>query len=674
MNHKLILIRKHQHGAVTILAAAFMLTAILCIVLVVDTGRLYVEKNKLQRTADLAAVETSSRYGNCATGTASTYATQSATRNNFTIDSNHTLQVTCGVLTVVNGLRTVVPASAGQANNAFQIVLTNNTPASLIAGGYIGNRINLTATAIATRDSALAALTIRTTLLSVDSSKSALLNTLFTGFLGSNVSLSLVGWQGLISTQINLFSFLDQLKVNLGLTAGGYDQVLATNVTAGQVLDAASTVLTAAGSASSDTLVAVSTLRVAAMTAPINVQLVNLLGVQTGMPSSGAAFTMSLFDLVQGAVELSNSSSALTATLPITIPGIATSTITMKVIQPPIMSAIGNPELAQASPLGQNRIYVRSAQVRTLISFDLSFIPMVSHILHAVTSIATPITNLLNTVFSENIISNLFCALIGTCTGSEIAIVIVPNARLDMNIDAGSGSAYVNSYNCVAGSDKTLTSPVTTALATIRIGQLGTTAANAVANTFSSASPPTVNTLALAQFGYYTTRQTCLSLILCNPKQYLQSDGSWSTNQATAAMTVQLGMGINTDSSVLGPSSQTLTFTNPPEITSALQSGDYQSVSNTSLTNSMSNTLANTSIGIYRSTASGTLTTLLTGYVTPGLNGLSTAMGNAIQPLLSAALTPLINLLFDDLGLNLAQTDVAGQLSCSSASGVSLVY
>ena len=52
-----------QHGAVVIMTAGFMMLAVLFLALVVDTGRLYMEKRNLQRVADLAAIETASRYG-----------------------------------------------------------------------------------------------------------------------------------------------------------------------------------------------------------------------------------------------------------------------------------------------------------------------------------------------------------------------------------------------------------------------------------------------------------------------------------------------------------------------------------------------------------------------------------------------------------------------------------
>ena len=59
-----------QRGAVMIMAAGFMLLGVLCLALVVDTGRLYLNKRNLQRVIDVAALEVASRGGQCDDGSA----------------------------------------------------------------------------------------------------------------------------------------------------------------------------------------------------------------------------------------------------------------------------------------------------------------------------------------------------------------------------------------------------------------------------------------------------------------------------------------------------------------------------------------------------------------------------------------------------------------------------
>ncbi|MEL0028510.1 MAG: hypothetical protein VW625_07615, partial [Perlucidibaca sp.] len=80
------------------------------------------------------------------------------------------------------------------------------TPSSLVAGGLFGGRITLSAHAIATKGVPLAALTLRTTVATIDSTQGALLNSLVGGLLGGAVNVSVLGWNSLLDTQISLLS------------------------------------------------------------------------------------------------------------------------------------------------------------------------------------------------------------------------------------------------------------------------------------------------------------------------------------------------------------------------------------------------------------------------------------------------------------------------------------
>src|SRR5471032_259632 len=79
-----------QRGAIGLMGAVTLGVALLFLLLVVDSGRLYLEKRKLQRVADTAALEAVSRSGTCAApnNNAALFATQSAARNHFNIDDN----------------------------------------------------------------------------------------------------------------------------------------------------------------------------------------------------------------------------------------------------------------------------------------------------------------------------------------------------------------------------------------------------------------------------------------------------------------------------------------------------------------------------------------------------------------------------------------------------------
>ncbi|MES2907608.1 MAG: pilus assembly protein TadG-related protein [Pseudomonadota bacterium] len=665
-------LRQRQQGAVLIMTAGFMLLAVLCLALVVDTGRLYVEKRELQKVADMAAIEAMARDGACNTSTATTYATQSAARNDFVVGGTNTLITACGQVSSSAGIRSVSATPFGGVDNAIQVTLTRSVPASLVVGGLFGNNIMLTATAVATKGVPLAALQLRTTTAAVDSAQGALLNTVVGGLLGGAVNVSVLGWNGLIGSQINLFDFLDQLKVDLGLTAGGYNEVLAQNVTVGNILDATSTVLGRDSSTATSTLTALSALKVGAIVNPVTVTLGKILNLQTATPYAGADLDVNVFDLVQGSVQLANGSNALVADVPITLPGFAAANLSTKVLEVPQLSSIGNPALAKADPLGLNKIYVRSAQIRSLVSVDLPALSGLGSVVSAVSAALSPITTLLtSSPFSlSSLVTSLVCGLIGTCETKETFIKVLPAARIDVNLDVGGGEAYVSNYSCTTG-NKTLTAPAKTSAATLRIGLMGTSVANAKTNVFSSSNAPTVSPVPILQVGYVEVRQTCV-LLGCFNKVYKSTSDVWNeSNRNNAKFTVKLGLGLKVDAPVAGVS-QTLTFTNPPEVGATLSNADYQAINSSSVVNSLVNTLASTTLQPYYTSDAGILGAVF-GVVTSLLDGLKTALQNVIVPLLSGLLDPILNMLMKVLGVNLAQTEVAGQLSCSGTDGIRLI-
>jgi len=670
--NNLMLSRHSQQGAVLIMTAGFMLLAVLCLALVVDTGRLYVEKRKLQRVADMAAIEAMARNGACNTGTALTFATQSAARNDFIVGGTNTLTLTCGQVSTVGGLRTVAATPFGGVDNAIQVVAARQVAASMIAGGIFGGKISLSAAAVATKGVPLASLALRTTVATVDSTRGALLNSVMGGLLGGAVNVSALGWNGLIGTQLSLFDFLDQLKVDLGLSAGGYTEVLSQNLTVGQIIDATSTVLGRDGNTAASTLTALSALKVGALVNPVTVQLANIIKLQTATSYAGADLGVNVFDLIQGSVQLANGTNALVADVPITLPGFAGTNISTRVMEAPQLSSVGNPALAKADPLGLNKIYVRSAQIRSLVSVDLPAVSGLSSVVTALSAALSPVTTLLTSSFSiSGLVTNLLCGLVGTCEGKETLIKVLPSARVDVNLDVGGGESYVSDYSC-SGANKTLTAPSKTSAAWLRIGQMGTSAANAKTNVFSSANAPVVDPVPVLQVGFVEVRQTCALFIICGSKVYKSNANTWTeSNRNNAKFTVKIGLGLKVDSPIAGVN-QTLTFTNPPEVGTALTNSDYQKITSTSVVNSLINTLASITLQPYYTSDSGLLGALF-GIATSALDGLKTALQNAIVPLLSGLLDPILDFLLDTLGANLAETEVAGQLSCSGTDGVRLV-
>lgn len=227
-----------QRGAIGLMAAGTLAVALVFMLLAVDSGRLYMEKRRLQSIADTAALEAAGRGGLCTPSTtANDYAVQNATRNGFTVvagDTSRGLAVTCGSL-VTNASNVRVFSADPTKNDAVRVIATRSVVTSIASGLWnmfsgvpVSTQMTLSATAVAAYAPPVAQLTIRSSLASVDSTKSPLLNLVIGNLLGGSLSITAAGWNGILQTNVNLLSYLNQLAINLGVTAGDYTTLLNT--------------------------------------------------------------------------------------------------------------------------------------------------------------------------------------------------------------------------------------------------------------------------------------------------------------------------------------------------------------------------------------------------------------------------------------------------------------
>lgn len=648
-----------QRGAIGLIAVGVLAFVLMCTLLVVDSGRLYLEKRKLQGVADTAALEAVSRNGTCLTGlTAAAYAGQSVARNNFVVGNGNTLVTLCGAVTTGASGRRVFAANPA-VSSAIQVVVSKTVTTSLasgvwalVSGDPVSLNTTLTATAVAASTPTLAQLTINSTVGSVDSAKASLLNPLFTGLLGGNVSLTLAGWNGLLNTDINLLSYLNQLAINLNVAAGNYTQLLNTNVTASQLIQAAITVLTANG-ATADVLTALGSLQVAAINqTPLT--LGQILQLQTGTTAAALNANLQVFQLIQGVVQLSNSKSAAAATLPVSLLGLANITTQVKVIEPPQLSAIGNPVLAAANPLGPNKIYVRTAQVRTQVTISLPVLSGLSGLTTAVNNLVGPLTPVINGLLSLNLVTTINSALCLLGAGcQQLDLLPLPgNLPLNVVLDAGGASSYVTAYSCPTGSagTKSLTVNTTTSLASLNVG--------AITDAFSSTQPMTVAPLALIDIGTKTCHKI-LGIGSCDPRVPFTGGG----------------IAIKVQSPIVG-SNQTQVFSSitpfatPPNV--GLAPSYQPATPATNVVSRLSATLNGVGITAYQPVGSNPLGALIANTVSL-LSGVSAIVAPVVDNLLGPLLNPILNNLLNSLGISLVNVNVGANLTCGQAGGAYLV-
>jgi uncharacterized membrane protein len=643
-----------QRGAIGLMAALTLALALGFTLLVIDTGRLYLEQRKLQRLADVAALEAVSRNGDCLTpaATAATYALQSATRNGYNAADGMTLNTTCGSLqTGADNLRAfVVDASK---KDAVRVVATHQVPTSIAAGIYAllsPGGVNLTTQLTARAVSApaplppLAMLTLGSTALVVDSSKSAALNLLLGQMLGGSLNLTVAGWQGLADTQINLLGYLNQLALDMHLSAGNYTQLLNTNIGLNQLLDTAITVLQAGGPTASVAISGLTGLKAAA--GGTSIVLGQMLQLQTGAVSSALNTNLQVFQLVEAFVQLANSQNSAVANIPLNIPGLANGVARIKVIQPPQLSAIGNPALVNGLINDPNRIYVRTAQVRTILSLNLPVLSGISGLANALTSntLLGGLTDTLNNLLHLNLagtVGSLLCTLTGTCQITDLKILPTPN--IDISLEVAAADSHVTAYNCASAATKSLTTQTNTSLVKLKVGKIDT------ANAFSSSADVSVNPLALIDIG----RVNCVL---------------WVCNQGTRVPFYGGGLGVEIDTSVASNQS-THVYSQPPEIK---QPPLFYTLGTQGIVNSLKTTLSGVQVQAYKPTGSSLLGDLLV--VTAGaLDGVNNTLGSAIQGLLSPLLDPVLDALLANLGITLNKVDVGANLSCKPPGRPSLV-
>ncbi len=677
---------RRQGGAI-IAFAAIALSLVVIMLSITDIGFLYYYKREYQKAADLAAMAGARKLVSPVTGlrscadNATPAAADNAARNLGT--KPYALQVECGKWT---------PSASTAAARLDTSVVDDELDAVRATISGVPPRFlpfsqtpTLIASAVALADQALAQLTIKSTVVAVDTDRSTLLNGVVGGLLGGSVNLSVAAWNGLLDTNINLLSYLDALALDLGVDAGNYDEVLGADVTLGQLLSVAADVLQQGGGTGDITAGVGGLNDLLALGLPgfdPLIHLGDLLNVQTGTPEAGLDTDLNLLQLVQGSVQLASSACAVCANLPISLPGVVGVQVRAKVIEPPQLSAIGNPALAAADPMGPDRIYVRTAQVRTLISVDLPVVGSVLSTLNALlsNSVVSGITTTVNDLLSLNLVgllSSLSCVIYCDIQRDVTDIQILPSPRLDINLDAGSGEAHVSDYAC-DDEGKSLTAPTTTAVAQLRIGKMGDSAEDAADQVFASAAAPMVEPVALLDIGSQRIRYQCTLLLICWT-EWQTAGGTWSNNQADAQRTAFSGggIGLKADVPVAGGTS-TPVYTDPPVggLPNIGEAPAWQSVSSSGIVSSLSSTLSGLSLEFYEPTGSGGIGGSGLGSVLYLVGSVVNTLVSTLQGIIDAALSPLLDPLLDvlvsGLGIDLDKVDVGGNLSCDGG-GATLV-
>ncbi len=368
-----------QRGAIGLMATMVLLIAVMMLALTVDAGRLYFEKRKLQRVADMAAMESASRSGLCGTTTASgvlALADAAAARHGYS-GGLGTGKNSVGLgYVALDGAeeRRVFTPSATRAE-AVRVLANQEVPASLVLGGLWGERVNLQAVAVAQRP-ALAAFSLGSGLASLDPQQSAVLDALLGKMLGTTLNLDAASYQGLANTRLNLLELNQNLPpaARLDLTAGDVQQLLNTQLSLDQVLDAM------VGAANSRETLAVGVRNGLNSLTDVSlgatqVKLADILNVVT--PAGGGQQALrtdvSALDLITALAFLANKAHAVDVGLGVNLGGLANLGLKVYVVEPPKI-AIGQPG---KDADGNWKTRVSTAQVRLEVGGDINVMSLV---------------------------------------------------------------------------------------------------------------------------------------------------------------------------------------------------------------------------------------------------------------------------------------------------------
>ncbi|WP_292036463.1 MULTISPECIES: TadG family pilus assembly protein [unclassified Brevundimonas] len=219
-----------RSGGVAIMTAAF--GGLLCVLaaLAVDVGSISLKARQIQGAADLSAMAAAH---DLARANAAAQATAVAN-----LPDVQRVSVTTGGYVADPRLEPDERFStAAPRPNAARVEVT--APAPLFFGRWVLNRdsiaVRKTATAAIPGGESQAIFSIGSRLASLDG---GLANTLLSGLLGSQVSLTVMDYRALAGARVDLLQFSDALATELDVTAGDYDALFEQELTAGQALNA----------------------------------------------------------------------------------------------------------------------------------------------------------------------------------------------------------------------------------------------------------------------------------------------------------------------------------------------------------------------------------------------------------------------------------------------------
>ncbi|MGR8931870.1 MAG: TadG family pilus assembly protein [Gammaproteobacteria bacterium] len=329
--------RRQQAGAIGLSMILVLTSALLFTALAVDTGRLAMEKRRLQQVADLSAlravdVNTCAGLVDPDQQIVAQAAQAAAQANGYAGDlTAEAGAVTLGSIVTHNGERTFSAARNDEAP-AVRVVATGDYPTSLVLPALLGQNTKLQATAVATKQ-ITTSIQLGSFLARLNTGDS-ILNGLLGGLLGTNVSLGLLDYKGIAAAQVTLLNL-----VEANANVGTVDELLKADVSVGEFLD----ILASAVDRNSTAAVALNELALLSIGPLPTIKLGDILAVGGANPEAALDAKVNVFDLLVAGLQIANKEHAISVpNVGINLGPIAQVGLSLYVIEPPKI-AIGPP-------------------------------------------------------------------------------------------------------------------------------------------------------------------------------------------------------------------------------------------------------------------------------------------------------------------------------------------
>jgi uncharacterized membrane protein len=347
-----------ERGNIAIMGAGLMMLVVGCAALGVDLGSIFADRRKTQSATDLAAIVAASNLSN-----ATSAASATVVANNY--PASALVSVELGTYTANSAIapqaRFVTPAT-GTAN-ATRVTLNTQTPLYFARYFTGSNQFTIRTSATAT-STALASFAIGSRLLSING---GLVNAMLGAMLGTSLSLSVMDYQSLVSTQIDAFDFLSALATRVNLTGATYGSVLSSNVRVADFIAAAlTTQQTTNGANSATTALSTISQAVSSLSTQITPGSLIDLGPYDNLPTGQKptpGVSMSVLDLLSATAQVANGTHQIATSLDLDLPGIASVSLIATIGERPVGSSWVE--------LGSQGASVHTAQTRLLLTVQL---------------------------------------------------------------------------------------------------------------------------------------------------------------------------------------------------------------------------------------------------------------------------------------------------------------